>query len=114
MVTPVVDHKVVCYNDIQPFPIMPTLELLSIAEDSYQSDRISCKHEEHYPNRQVLKLSVTSKKNLVIEARCPNNNQPAQVITVFDMDIDGLIQFLQDAKIFISEEEMVNKLMGRK
>lgn len=113
MATPVVIPKVVCYNDIQPFPIMPTLELLSIAEDSYQSDRISCKHEEHWPNRQTLKLSVTSKKNMVIEVSNPNMIGSKQVITVFDMDIDGLIQFLQDAKVFISEEEMVDKLIGR-
>jgi hypothetical protein len=92
---------------------MPKFELISIAEDGYESNRISCVHEEHFPNRQQLKLSVTSKKNLVIEASNPNNNRPATIINVFDIDVDGLIEFLKEAKTFISEEEMVRKLMGR-
>jgi hypothetical protein len=50
---------------------------------------------------------------MVIEVSNPYMIGSKQVITVFDMDIDGLIQFLQDAKVFISEEEMVDKLIGR-
>jgi|APFre7841882630_1041343.scaffolds.fasta_scaffold78206_2 hypothetical protein len=92
---------------------MPKFEILSIKEDDDQSDRISCKHEEVFPNRQVLKISVTSKKNMTIHAKAANNHT-ATIINVFGIDIDSLIEFLQEARTFVSEEEMVNKLMGRK
>ena len=92
---------------------MPKFEILSIKEDGEQSDRLSCKHVEVFPNKQVLKISVTAKKNLVIHAKAANNHT-ATVINVFGIDIDSLIEFLQEARTFVSEEEMVLKLMGRK
>jgi len=40
-------------------------------------------------------------------------NGIAETLEFQDIDLDGLIQYLQDAKVFLSEEDMVKKLMGK-
>ena len=50
---------------------------------------------------------------MIIESSCPNSNTPVTVITAFDIDIQSLLDFVQEAKTFISEEEMVAKLIGK-
>jgi hypothetical protein len=94
---------------------MSKFELLSVAEDDYESDRLTVKQEFYSPNRQALKISITSKRNLVIETWCPTNggNQRTKIVAI-DVDIEGLLQFVQDAKTFIDEEAMIEKLKGKK
>lgn len=92
---------------------MSKFELLSVAEDNWQSDRLTARMDTHYPNRQVVKISFTGKRNMIIESSCPNSNTPVTVITAFDIDIQSLLDFVQEAKTFISEEEMVAKLTGK-
>jgi hypothetical protein len=89
-------------------------EVASVAEDSYQSDRLTAKAESHFPNRQTLKLSFTAKGNMIVEASCPTNQSiPVTTIVAFDVDVDSLLQFIQDAKIFIEEEKVIAKLIGK-
>jgi hypothetical protein len=89
-------------------------EILSVAEDNWESDRISAKAESYYPNRQTLKLTFTSKGNLIIEASCPTNisTKTTQILT-FDVDLDSLLQFVQEAKVYIEEEKVIEKLIGK-
>ncbi len=89
-------------------------KVLSVAEDRWQSDRLTANAESHFPNRQTFSLSFTDKGNMIMEAYCPSNvGIPVTKITVFDLDLDSLLQFVQDAKLFIEEERMIATLIGK-
>lgn len=93
---------------------MGKFKVLSVAEDDYLSDRFTIQQEWSHPNSQALKISITAKKNLVIETWCPTIPGGHRTkIMAFDIDIDGLLQFVQDAKTFIDEEAMIAKLIGK-
>ncbi len=89
---------------------MPQFRQLSIREDNDHYDRVTIEQQEYHPNNQKLTISVTSTKNLVITA---SSGGKITTINSFDFDINGLIEFLIEAKTFISEEEMVRKLTGK-
>jgi hypothetical protein len=92
---------------------MSKFEIISVAEDDYESDRLSVKQEFQKPNRQSLKISITAKRNMIIETWCAGPHQRRTCITAIEVDIEGLLQFVQDAKTFIDEEAMVEKLKGK-
>lgn len=92
---------------------MSKFNIITVAEDNYQSDRLTAKCESDRPNRQVVKISITAERTLVVEAYCPNNRSMAQQITAFDIDVESLLQFVQDANTFVREEAMIKKLIGK-
>lgn len=84
-------------------------ELLSINEDDGASDRVTAKQV----GEGSIKISITDRKRARIE-HIDGRTYHKSIIEFKDLDIDGLIDFLQEAKVFISEEEMVRTLMGSK
>jgi len=99
-------------------------EILSVAQDGYRSDRItavlrhvkSVADRNHWNGRQLsvveLRISVDVKSTITIHEY--DGDMLKNMISFERCDIDSLIQCLQDVKTFISEEEMVAKLMGKR
>ena len=91
---------------------MTEFKVLSVAEENYESDCISAKWYS-YDNRyghQQLRISVNKDRKLVLE-----DDRNALCFDQFTVHtIDSLIQYLQDAKTFLSEEDMIAKLMGKR
>lgn len=82
------------------------LEPLSIEEAGYGSHYMTGRlRSEDY---KKIDFIFSDDKNLVINY----NGQP--IAAALDVDLDSLIQYLQEVKIWQSEEEMVRKLLGQK
>ena len=92
---------------------MSELKILSVAEDNGNSERMSA--VQHFPGRMnepgtTIVFSIYSDRSLHIRF-----NAPLPVDIIFpELDVDGLILFLQDAKQFISESDVIAKLQGKK
>jgi len=93
---------------------MSKFEILSVAEDNNKSNCLSAE-QTCYKNGiiQSLYLSVNTDRDLVIRAKS-NTNYVGVSTTFRGIDVDSLIEYLQDVKIFLSEEDMVKKLMGKR
>ncbi len=92
---------------------MSKLERLSVHEDGDRSNRLAA-IQDSWTGRESTKfyLSVDVNGSAIFETR--TNGVPKCSIQILKLDIDGMIEFLQDAKQFISEEKMVAVLMGKK
>jgi hypothetical protein len=92
---------------------MTALRILTVAEDNNQSDRITAKlnyDDFRHINSVSINLSISNTKILTIKSELG-------VINIKDFDrkmIGDLIKYLEEAREFLSEEEMVAKLMGRR
>jgi hypothetical protein len=102
-------------------------EILTVAEDDYESDRFTAAQKNYHhagfswnPGRRStpiqeckeLRFSLDVKRSLMI--RKLKNGKMENMITFEKVDIDGLIEYLQEVKQFLSEEELVAKLLGKK
>jgi len=103
-------------------------EILTVAQNGYRSDVITAvqRHIKSIPgrthwngvsiNRQFtvteLRISVDVKSTVTIQEY--DNDMLKNQIVFEKCDISSLIQCLQDVQTFISEEKMVEKLMGRR
>jgi len=98
-------------------------EILSVAEDGYESNRITAaqrsikpvsttktRWNQTYYAIQEIRFSLDVKRTLTV--REYEDKRLKAIITFDKIDIDSLIEYLQQVKTFISEEEMVAKLMG--
>ncbi len=100
-----------------------TFSTLSVAEDNYQSDRISgiqnfILKQTDYAFSSELKITVTSDRELIICKKnysdLTKNHEPYTSVMKFqDVDVEGLVVFFQDAKRFLEEEDMYRKLSGK-
>ena len=90
---------------------MSKFEILSVAEDNHKANCLIARQTSYHNGvTQSLYLSINADRELTITVDPLTNRS-----TVFKyLDVDGLIEYLQVVKTFLSEEEMVNKLMGRK
>jgi hypothetical protein len=89
------------------------LEMLSVAQDNGHSDRITAQQRNYVRGMtNLFQISVTNNGKLTITHDYPSARGTA-VVEYPEIDLDGLIQFLQDAKTFVSEEEMYQKLKGK-
>jgi hypothetical protein len=86
-----------------------TWTTLSVSEDNNRSDRLTAEYKGYYKGSDIdLKISISEKRELTISNRAGVLLTPA-----FDCgDIDGLIEYLQDAKVFLEEADLVKKLLG--
>ena len=105
---------------------MSKFEVLSVAQDGYVSDYLTAA-QKHYQYASIyytkqgkrildatvheLRISLDVKCNVLV--RSFENDKLTNTIAFKRIDIDGLISYLQEVKTFISEEEMVAKLLGR-
>lgn len=93
-------------------------EILSVYEDDGESNRIAA-GAGHMVGRNFFrtKITVTNYGDIVIHQRHEPNSRfspPDVTIKLGKTDIDSIIQFLQEAKQFIKEQELVDTLMGIK
>jgi hypothetical protein len=86
-----------------------TWKTLTVAEDDMRSDRLTARYTGRYKFRDTeLRVSITDEREFTV------SNQVGIVCTpgFSTKDIDELILFLQDAKVFLEEEEVMKKLQG--
>lgn len=92
-----------------------TLRTLSVNEDGGRSERISAVQYEFARSHMsvaCVKFSITGQGSMVIKkAPCPDSL--GTEICLYHLDIDGLIDYLQQAKVFISENKTIDILMGQ-
>ena len=80
---------------------------LSVAEDNYESDRITFEYVNLYGDD--FRIVVLSDKKIVF-----HNKQAIIKLKHFTRtDLKSLIIALQEADTFLSEIELVNRLMGK-
>jgi hypothetical protein len=91
---------------------MSDYKLLSVNEDNGHSDRLTARFFSYggFNKSSDMIISVSATRKFTIEQRKPNGLTGS--VEFQDIDIDGVIQYLQDVKVFLSEEDMVKKLMG--
>jgi len=91
---------------------MSQSKILSVAEDNGRSDRLAFWIKTYAGSGEwhEMKISLTNKKQMIV-------SHAAGIFCVEGFNahaIDSLIDYLQQAKIFLSEEDMVARLMGTK
>lgn len=99
---------------------MSKFETLTVAEQRYESDRLTATQTNSkgayisvsvkYEPRHGFSQSPT--RLIIRQAGGLPNNRHLSEIDFNEIDLDGLIEVLQDARTFIKEEEMVAKLRG--
>ena len=93
-------------------------KILTVAEDNGQSDRMTAVQSQHnwmpgWPAaKHEISFTVTVKRDIQIEER--RDGKLINSIQYPRVDLDSLILFLQDVQTFISEEEMIEMLKGKK
>jgi len=93
---------------------MGKLRVLSVAEAKWDSDALVCEQESGYGiNKGTLRIRIGTDASLVV-TQFNHGMQQCGVVVLKDLDIDGLLQYLQDVKQLISEEQLALKLMGKK
>jgi len=93
---------------------MADYKLLSVNEDGGNSDRLTASFFSYggFNKSSDMIISVTATRKLTIEQRKPNGLSGS--LEFQDLDIDGLIQYLQEVKTFLHEEDMIKVLMGQR
>ena len=88
---------------------MTTRTILTVDEDDGQSDRLTARYKGWQRGSDInLRISISEDRLLSL-----GNEAGTLIIPNFSpSDIDGLIEYLNDAKQFISEADTVKKLMG--
>ena len=99
------------------------VKVLSVAEDNYCSNRISMTHSIVKKGERTFipgtfKMQITPPSILNAYASIDENKTfkirlGKDEIVIPEVDIDGLIDYLVQAKEFLSEQELVNKLSGK-
>jgi len=90
------------------------MKTLSVAETHWDSDCLACQQTSGFgPNQGTMRITINLKSQIIIE-QFNHGMQTVGTVVLKDLDIDGMLQYLQDVKQLISEQELVNKLTGRK
>ncbi len=90
---------------------MPKLEILTVAENRYNSDEYAAKWDGSDSKWRPQSLQVSIGKDRTLKLT-PGNHSMSQIrIERFDIDsIDSLIEYLQEAKVFLREQDLVDML----
>lgn len=94
-------------------------EILSVAENGGQSDSLAAKtsyfswaSKADLCSTISMVIRVDTKKNLTIEEFVDSTLKTT--IKMKAVNLDSLIEFLEDARTFVREEEMIEALKGQK
>lgn len=83
---------------------------LSVAETNYNSDKIAFEHNGwHIRDTQLLRVEVSSRQIVFVDGY----RNMIQILGFTRSDLKSLIISLQEAEVFLSEAELVEKLMGK-
>ena len=91
-----------------------TYSILSVNEDNGQSDRLTAVFQSYggtFGEWSSMKISITNERKMII-GKLDGNGFVDQELEFRYINLDGLIQYLQAVKVYLSEEDMVKKLMG--
>ena len=92
---------------------MSKFRTLSIAEQEYASDLITAVQTNNSGAYLSVAVKYEHKPRLIIrQAGGLPNGKHLSEINFREVDLDGLIELLIEARTFIREEEMVAKLRG--
>ena len=96
---------------------MSKLKLLTVNELQGHSDRVGIEFTEPWMSRYssnttTTRITVCADGTVSILQGESKNVFPDH-IDIHRCDLDTLIEFLQEARIFVSEEAMVAKLIGK-
>ena len=93
---------------------MSKFEILSVAEDNHKANCLSAKQMSYKGGiTQSLYISINTDRELTINLN-PDTDYRTVSRVFKGVDVDSLIEYLQDVKTFLSEEDMIATLMGRK
>jgi len=85
-----------------------TYKILTVAEDEYASNRLTAEFNSNDAWTYArLKLSVDANRKLTI-------GLGDRVININRIDVNDFIEYFQEVKNFLSEEDLVKVLMGQK
>lgn len=94
---------------------MANLKVLTVAENEYNSDEYAGIWESHTydwswtENTQQLRISIG--KDRILKLTHGDHGQPQIKINGFDIEsINAMILFLQEAKVFLEEQNLVDML----
>jgi hypothetical protein len=88
---------------------MTRWKTLTVAEDNGHSDRLTTEYRGYYKGSGTdLRISISEKRELTI-------SNPGGILCTpgfTTKDIDDLILYLQDAKVFLEESDILKRLLG--
>ena len=89
-------------------------KFLSVRETYWDPNALACEQTSGFGsvNKSTIRFSVDLKSTISITQFNDGMRQVGCVVFK-DLDIDHLLQYLQEVKQHLSEQELVNKLMGR-
>jgi hypothetical protein len=94
-----------------------TFEILSVAENDGDSNSISAVQRHYRLSQGVsevvdeLFLKIDVKRNFTI--KISRGGKLQNIIQFTGVDLNSLIQYIEDVRTFISEEEMIERLKGK-
>ena len=90
---------------------MPQFQLLTVNENEGRSEVITARLHTYGFVTKTLELSFDADSTMSLSVQTEHGRLRTDFINA---DIDSLIEYLQEAKQFISEEQLVRKLCGVK
>ena len=90
---------------------MSVFRILSVNENDGQSDVITARLTKYGFHNRTIDISFDADSKMTVSINGDAGYGRAEFMYV---DIDSLIEYLQEAKQFISEEQLVRKLCGVK
>jgi hypothetical protein len=91
-----------------------SLRLLSAKETYWDKTALAAEQTTGFGHRKrTLRFSINPKSQITIEAY-DDGMRSIGVMVFNDLDIDGMLQYLQDVKQYISEQELIDKLLNSK
>ena len=83
-------------------------KILTVAETDYDSDKIAFEHVDWW-HGGYLRIEVSVDKKIAFK----NANTKIEILDFKRSDLRSLILALQEAETFLSEAELVEKLIGK-
>jgi len=95
-------------------PKKATCKFLSVKETYWDPNAMACEQTSGFgpPSNGTIRFSIDLKSTITI-TKFNHGMREIGVVVFKDLDIDHLLQYLQEVKQHLSEQELVDKLIGR-
>jgi hypothetical protein len=89
-------------------------KFLSVHETYWDPNALACEQTSGFGpvNKGTIRVSVDLKSTITI-TKFNHGMREIGSVVFNDLDVDHLLQYLQEVKQHLSEQELVNKLMAR-